>query len=257
MKGEIMGMIDVAQVAIYLFWIFFVWLILYLRREDRREGYPLYQEPENRQRGDDWYFIPPPKTFLLANGETVQSPRKENDNDRAHKMKKVEPWPGAPFEPVGDPMLAAVGPGSYAERKNVPEMSIHGAPIIAPMRSAGAAFFIPGEDPDPRGMTVVGADGVAAGTVKDVWIDRQEVVIRYLEVALNGIARTVLLPMTFSTVNGRRRRIEVDAILGGQFAGVPPLANPEQITKLEEDKVCAYYGAGTLYATRDRSEALL
>ncbi|MDX2308671.1 MAG: photosynthetic reaction center subunit H [Hyphomicrobium sp.] len=257
MKGEIMGIFDVAQIAIWLFWIFFAYLILYLRREDRREGYPLFQEPENRQKGDDWYFIPPPKTFRLANGETVEAPRKENDNARDHKMKKVEPWPGAPFEPVGDPMTAAVGPGAYAERKNVPEFTLHGQPVIVPMRAAGAGFFIPGEDPDPRGMSVIGADGVTAGTVKDVWIDRSEVIIRYLEVALNGMARSVLLPMTFATVNGRRKRIEVSAILGGQFAGVPALASDQQITKLEEDKVTAYFGAGTLYATRDRSESLL
>ena len=32
---------DVAQIAIWLFWIFFAGLIYYLRREDHREGYPL------------------------------------------------------------------------------------------------------------------------------------------------------------------------------------------------------------------------
>lgn len=33
--------INLAQIAIYLFWFFFAGLILYLRREDKREGYPL------------------------------------------------------------------------------------------------------------------------------------------------------------------------------------------------------------------------
>lgn len=33
--------IDLATIAIYLFWFFFVGLIIYLRREDKREGYPL------------------------------------------------------------------------------------------------------------------------------------------------------------------------------------------------------------------------
>ena len=33
--------IDLAQLAIYAFWIFFAALIYYLRREDKREGYPL------------------------------------------------------------------------------------------------------------------------------------------------------------------------------------------------------------------------
>ncbi len=33
--------LDVAQVTLYVFWIFFGCLIYYLRREDKREGYPL------------------------------------------------------------------------------------------------------------------------------------------------------------------------------------------------------------------------
>ena len=35
------GYIDVAQVTLYAFWLFFAGLIFYLRREDKREGYPL------------------------------------------------------------------------------------------------------------------------------------------------------------------------------------------------------------------------
>jgi len=32
---------DFAQICVYLFWFFFAGLIYYLRREDKREGYPL------------------------------------------------------------------------------------------------------------------------------------------------------------------------------------------------------------------------
>ena len=39
--GAITQYIDVAQVTLYAFWIFFALLIFYLRREDKREGYPL------------------------------------------------------------------------------------------------------------------------------------------------------------------------------------------------------------------------
>jgi len=38
---------------------------------------------------------------------------------------------------------------------------------------------------------------------------------------------------------------------------VPGLAQADQVTLLEEEKVMAYYGAGTLYATADRAEPLL
>ncbi|TVP73653.1 MAG: hypothetical protein EA352_11785 [Gemmatimonadales bacterium] len=33
--------INLAQISIYLFWLFFAGLVIYLRREDKREGYPL------------------------------------------------------------------------------------------------------------------------------------------------------------------------------------------------------------------------
>ena len=39
-----------AQVVLYAFWIFFAGLILYLRREDKREGYPL-ESDRGRPRG--------------------------------------------------------------------------------------------------------------------------------------------------------------------------------------------------------------
>ena len=39
--GSITGYVDVAQLVLYAFWIFFFGLIIYLRREDKREGYPL------------------------------------------------------------------------------------------------------------------------------------------------------------------------------------------------------------------------
>ena len=42
--GAITGYIDVAQLVLYAFWIFFVGLIFYLRREDKREGYPLVSD---------------------------------------------------------------------------------------------------------------------------------------------------------------------------------------------------------------------
>ena len=48
--GAITSHIDVAQVVLYAFWIFFAGLIFYLRREDRREGYPLEYEVTGQHR---------------------------------------------------------------------------------------------------------------------------------------------------------------------------------------------------------------
>lgn len=41
---RIASSIDVAQVAIYAFWVFFAGLVYYLRREDKREGYPMVSD---------------------------------------------------------------------------------------------------------------------------------------------------------------------------------------------------------------------
>jgi photosynthetic reaction center H subunit len=116
--------------------------------------------------------------------------------------------------------------------------------------------------------------------VYDVWVDRAEVVVRYLEVALskeNG-GRHVLLPMNFARINGNRGlkaldvifrewkpgdnvcpngQVVVQSIFAKQFADVPATKHPEQITKLEEEKIMAYYGAGILYANPARQEPWL
>ena len=47
--GAITGYIDVAQLVLYVFWIFFIGLVIYLRREDKREGYPLEAEGSSRK----------------------------------------------------------------------------------------------------------------------------------------------------------------------------------------------------------------
>ena len=39
--GNITGYVDVAQLLLYAFWIFFAGLIYYLARESHREGYPM------------------------------------------------------------------------------------------------------------------------------------------------------------------------------------------------------------------------
>ncbi len=194
---------------------------------------------------------------MLPRGAVVEAPNGRID-DRAHKSEKIAVWPGAPYVPVGDPMLAAVGPGSYAERADVPDITTEGTPRIVPMR-VDSHFAIESRDPDPRGMPVIAADRKQAGTIVDVWVDRSEVLIRYLEAEVDagGAKRRVLIPMTFLRVNKRRGVVEVSAILANQFANVPATAKPDQVTLLEEDKIVGYYGAGTLYATRQRAEPLL
>jgi photosynthetic reaction center H subunit len=45
-----MQYIDGAQISLYAFWLFFLGLVIYLRREDKREGYPL-ESPQGPREG--------------------------------------------------------------------------------------------------------------------------------------------------------------------------------------------------------------
>ncbi|MEL7028509.1 MAG: PRC-barrel domain-containing protein, partial [Pseudomonadota bacterium] len=147
-----------------------------------------------------------------------------------------------------------VGPGAGTPRPQAPDLDHHGQPKIVPMRLA-ADIQIAAGDADPRGMSVVGADGEVAGAVSDVWVDRPEALVRYLEVTLKANDRQVLLPITQAVVRGKQGKVMVDAITADQFKDVPTLSDPHQVTLDEEERVCAYYGAGYLYAVPSRAES--
>jgi len=256
--GDITGYIDVAQLVLYAFWLFFFGLIHYLRQEDKREGYPLEMDPsEARLRGTRQGFpsLPRPKVFRLPHGGTVLAPGPRRES-REIRAEPIAPWPGAPLEPIGDPMRDGVGPAAWAEREDEPDLTVEGDLKIVPIRVA-TDFFVASEDPDPRGMPVVAADGVSPGKVVDIWIDRAEYVIRYLEVQLEGAGRTVLLPMNYAKVMPAQGEIRVVSVLAQHFAHVPTIAQANRITFLEEDKIVAYFAGGYLYATAGRLGPLL
>jgi photosynthetic reaction center H subunit len=270
---------DAAFLALYAFWFFFAALIYYLQRESNREGVPLESETSQYVRSTGVSGLPTPKTFILPHGAgTVTLPNDSRDT-RAIAARAVEPWPGSPLVPTGNPMLDSVGPGSYAERANVPDLTIDGTARVVPMRVA-TDYHVELTNMDPRGMPVLGADGVVAGKVSDIWVDRSEAMIRYLEVEVGQ--RKVLLPITFAEIKrtqdagampglewffsiimpGPKRaandgRVIVDAVLAKHFTDVPATASSDHITRREEDRVCAYYGGGLLYATKERAEPLI
>ncbi len=253
--GAITQYVDVAQIALYLFWIFFAGLVFYLHRESKREGYPLESDRSGSIKVQGFPAMPKPKTYLLADGSTVSAPR---DRESTQKLNAIPigTFPGAPLEPVGDPLLAGVGPGSWTEREDIVEQTFEGADKIVPLRVA-SDYEVSHSDNDPRGLPVIGADGEVGGTVRDIWVDRSEAIFRYLELDLPGAAHgpQVLLPVNFARIE--KRRIVVSSVLGAQIAQTPRLRHPDQVTRLEEEKIVAFYGAGTLYATPSRKEPLL
>ena len=258
--GSINEYFDVAQLVLYAFWIFFAGLIIYLRKEDKREGYPLESDRSERAprvKIQGWPGIPSPKAFALPHGGTVYAPSGIADK-RPISAQPIGPWPGAPLEPTGNPLVDAVGPASYAERADVPDTTIDRQPRVVPLRVA-SDFMVASQDPDPRGMRVIAADGAVAATVVDVWLDRSETVVRYFEIEIpvpSGTRRT-LLPITFTRINGERREVKVVSLYSHHFADIPGLASPDQVTLREEDRIAGYYGGGHLYAHPSRAEPLL
>jgi len=258
--GDITGYIDVAQVVLYAFWLFFAGLILYLRMEDKREGYPL---DSDRSRNspvvvEGFPPMPAPKTYLLRDGSTSTLPNHKPEPRDLHALA-VGAFPGAPLNPPGpEPLREALGPASYAERADEPDLTVDGIAKIVPLRVA-TDFYLDRRDPDPRGMEVRGADGAVAGVVTDVWVDRSEVILRYLEVGLTlpGATHTVLVPSALTRIDRRRRMVKVKSITAAQFAGIPTLRHPDRVTLLEEDRIMAYVGGGHLYATPMRTEPAL
>ena len=124
-------------------------------------------------------------------------------------------------------------------------------------------YHVHGRSPDPRGLPIIGADGATAGVVVDLWVDEIEETLRYLEVELaldvepDELRRRVLVPQPFVRFRRHTRQVSVRALLAAQFRDIPRLRNPEQVTSLEEDKLVAYFGGGSLYATPGRLGPLL
>jgi photosynthetic reaction center H subunit len=250
--------LDLAQVVLYMFIGFFLCLVYYLHRENKREGYPLENERSGLVTVQGFPPVPKPKTFKLADGSVVRAPRANPHDSRPANGTPTARFPGAPLSPDGDPMTAGIGPGAYAERQDVPDVTVDGTPKLVPLRKA-SSFHLDADDPNPIGMTVVGADGKPGGIVRDTWVDVAEYLIRYYEVETGekGRIRNVLLPATLARVSTRTGMVHVKSILGHQFAGVPANKKPDEVTRLEEEKIFGYYGAGTLYATPQRAESQL
>lgn len=245
--GAITGHIDVALVALYVFWAFFFGLVYWLRREDQREGYLL-----ETHKGDPLDIlvppVPPAKTYYLADGTTKLAP--DGIPDTRHiAATPTAPWEGAPLEPTGDPIVDGIGAAAWATRRDEPERDHLGQPKIVPLRAFPGCEVVD-EDDDPRGMKVLGRGGKIIGKVRDLWVDRAEVLIRYFEVDLTGLGedRTILVPVHFADMNPRQGTVKITVIGPEHFKLAPTLKNPDVVTKLEEDKVGAFFAGASVYA---------
>ena len=263
-SGAATSYVDLAQVTLYAFWIFFFGLVLYLHREDKREGYPLVSEAAGHTEEfatHGFLRTPAPKVFRLFHGGERLSPE-TNPPRFPTAAAAAGSFPGAPIEPTGNPLVDGIGPASWAYRDDVPDLTIDGKLKIVPMRDA-PDYGLDRRSPDPRGQNVIGADGDVAGVCVDLWVDEMEESLRYLEVELAAVIepeeerRHVLVPAPFVRYRTRMRVVSVRALLAHQFRDIPRLRDPGQVTRLEEDKLVGYFGGGALYATPSRLGPLL
>ncbi|MEM9433370.1 MAG: photosynthetic reaction center subunit H [Pseudomonadota bacterium] len=255
MVDPFFGNFDLASLSLWLFWAFFGLLIYYLQTENMREGYPLEDDDGKPAANQGPFPVPEPKTFKLANGRGEVTVPDLQPEGRELALKRTNVANGYPMEPTGDPMMDGVGPASWAPRRDVPELDGHGHPKIVPM--AGTDNFAVAAGTDPRGLPVQAGDKDVVGAVTDLWIDEPEQLVRYLELELDdehgGGKR--LLPIQLAKIKGDR--VVVHALYGKHFQGVPVTKSGNQVTLLEEDKICGYYSGGKLYASEDRQNPLL
>ena len=255
MHPNITAGIDVALLVFWAFVLFFICLVFYLRREDRREGYPLEDEVSGRL---DTVGGPlhtgSTKSFLLPFGHGVVTAPTKGREPVDIAARRIDRFAGAPYAPTGNPLIDGIGPAAWADRAKRPDVDMEGHPRIVPL-SAAADYTVAYQDPTLLGWPVIGADGAVAGTIDDLWIDRSDRLVRYLQVGIAGGA--VLAPMMMAKVDRRRRRVVIDAIRADQFADAPRIDATDRITLYEEERVQAYFGGGYLYATPERQEPLI
>ena len=207
--GAITAYVDVAQLLLYAFWIFFAGLIYYLVRENHREGYPL----DSGGRGviEGWPPVPSPKEFLLPNGHVSLSPN-PNEAPQQFSGEAVHGWSGSPIEPVGNPLTAGVGPGAWANREDHAEKDYLGNARIRPL-SVMPDFGVSSKDFDPRGAELIGGDGEVAGVVTDLWVDSSDMLFRYIQ--LPKMNRVLLIAVLLRFMDSFMIYTEPFVVTGG------------------------------------------
>ena len=252
--ARLAGTVDVAQIAMILFIGAVLGLFIYLRREDKREGYPL-DDPAGGKPLVGFPLPPPPKLFKLIHGGTATMPHPEGRNPLPLHPATV---PGNPYEPTGDPMQDGVGPASYASKKDEPIRTWEGHRQLQPLRDLPGWTF-DRQDTDLRGSPVLDADGIRVGIVTDVWLDHAVKILRYLEIAITipGAVPRAIIPIFATDIHATSHQVRVPALFARHFATFPQLREPDSITALEEDRVSAYCAGALLYGNPRRQQSVL
>ncbi len=254
MIGAFTHQIDLVEVLVVAFTLFFFALVFYLQRESKREGYPLEEEIPTLGHGIVGFpAVPPPKTYKLLEGGTATLPQ-----EYARRHLDVRPrafHAGAALYPTGDPLIAGIGPGAYTLRRDSPFLLRDGTPALKPFREMGEHKMLD-PDMDPRSRRVLGSDMAEAGIVIDFWYDDESKIVRYLEVELIGSMQRRLVPIFYAVIRRNAPYLQIDCMDAAQFIEAPVTRNATSITAREEDIVNGFWAGGYIYSAPYK-EALL
>ena len=185
MRGELTAHMDVAQVVLYAFWVFFAGLVFYLRREDRREGYPLEAEVPGHFKARNSCWIPEPKMFLRADGR--QGPCPELQGGRAPDQRaEGRALAGRAAHPDGRSDARRRRP---RQLRRAPRRALHRpltATICSPRSASPRTSRSPSEGANPARLRRGRADGVAAGASATCGSTARKSIVRYFEVKLSA-----------------------------------------------------------------------
>lgn len=243
--GEITRYIDLPQIAFWLFFLFFLGLCYHLRRNDKREGYPMKASPFSSRKLLGFPEPGPPLTYVLNEGGTTIAPHfYEPPPTSAEPLYNFD---GTPLSPVGNPLLAALGPGAWVMKKDAAARTEDGDLLLQPLRRL-PEWKVGKDDATPVGMKVFDWRWNEVGTVHDIWIDLGIKIIRMLEVDV--AAGRFLVPIYHTQINEKRREVRVTALTAAQFADIPRPVHPDTITGREDERLNAYFAAGHFYRGR-------
>lgn len=244
--GSITQQIDLPEVALVVFFLLFAGLVWHLRRRDKLEGYPMQASPFDQTPLLGFPAPPPREVYLLQEGGATVTPHFYPPTPI--QARPLYPFGGTPLVPVGNPLLAAIGPGAWVNRTDRPMLTENGELMLQPLRLCDDWRVEEGEA-DPRGMTVFDWRWTEVGVVADLWVDRSIKILRLLEVELNaGLGRgRVLVPIFHADIREGAREVRVTSLRWHQFADVPMPSAPDRISAREEERLNAYYAAGRFY----------
>ncbi|WMS41908.1 hypothetical protein RDV64_17830 [Acuticoccus sp. MNP-M23] len=241
----VLGDIDVAFLCVVAFVIFLFVLVFYLRREDKREGYPLIGVSGARHPrltlSEGFPPMPAPKTFHLPHGRDPVTVPREEVPEPLHDVTG-RPAYGLPLESPR-PLSAGIGAAAFqAQKPDLPDLTNEGEPKLLSLNSH-PDHYIPRGGADPRGWVLADKEGLPVGRIVDIWFNQAEYDVRYFSYSIDGVVGLWLAPTYFCALDRARGTARVTT-LPLEALRHPPVRAGEVVTFRDEDRVNGFFAGG-------------